>query len=229
MSTPIFQESVLRQVEYENKTISSVLNSTSQYPELRNIFVMAQMLLHSSASNDYYEKLGCEAIGFTWQEKKHGPDGILNGQGVEVKPTKGGAGEGKLGVINDDTPMKLLKDHQNCQWLVALKVSKQEPKILWAVFAPFHYWEAERFKGIVKRLGLTQDSTWTWKDEYPTSEEQRTQCLDDLVKKHKKETYVRSNPLKLETLMNIPRSEFSIWIHPDVPKKNLPKILKQFV
>lgn len=228
MKLPVFQESILRQVEKETSLITQALK-TNQFPELTNIFHMANMLLNSSASNDYYEKIGAEAIGFTWKEKKHGPDGLLNGEGVEVKPTKGSAGEGKVGVINDDTPMKLLKDHESCQWLVALKVSKQEPKILWAIVAPFHYWEPERYKGIVKRLNLINDPTWTWKEEYPQKIDERNQCLQDLVKKHKKDTYVRSNTLKLDVLETIPRSEFSIWIHPDVPKKSLPKVLKNLL
>jgi len=227
MELPVFEASILRRGETLVAQIEQTLRDPSQ-AAIHDMARAARMSLCSSATNDYYEKVGAEAIGFTHCPEKHGPDGKKDGQGAEVKPTKGSPGTGKLGVINDDSAMKLLKDHKECQWLVALKVASDGSQVSWALVAPFHYWEACRFQKIVKKLGLKDDPSWKWSDAYPDDTTEREQALQDLVAKHKKDHYVRSSELSLAVLEDIPREQVRLWVHPDLPKKKLHKLLKTF-
>jgi len=177
------------------------------------------VLLPSKASNDYLEKLAVESIGATCSGKKLGADGFLPcGGGVEAKPHKGDSTSGKGGCINDDTPMKLKRDFHEIQTIVFLNASDQGDRVNWEVAAPYHHWTGARFLRICKRLDVVR----TW----PTTREEQIAALDELVTHHKKETYVRSNDLLLAVLADIPVSEISMWIHPDLPEKDLPKVLK---
>jgi hypothetical protein len=213
MNAPRFQEAVLRRGEVLYKKIQQVLQNP--HHECNEIAYVANMCFCSSATNDYYEKIGAESIGFVHQTVKHGPDGLLNGVGCEVKPTKGTSRASKLGVINDDSAMKLLKDHTQCQWLVALRVDKDGSRVHWAVVAPFSYWEQTRFEKIVKKLRLESDTTWKWGTSLPEDETQRVACLEDLVKHHKTDHYVRSSDLKIAVLDTIPKNEMDVWVHPE--------------
>jgi hypothetical protein len=226
MQTPHFLHNVLRRVETLQTCCAEILRNK----ELERFYCVAeaaQMLLQSSSSNDYYEKIGAECIGFVHQTQKHGADGKLGDIGAEIKPTKETSTSAKLGVINDDTPMKLLKDHEECQWLVALRVAKDGSRVNWALVAPFHYWEQSRFTQILDRLNLTNDPTWTYKT-LPLTEEEKSKCFQELVKRHQKNMYVRSSELKLSVITSIPKTEYRVWIHPDLPKEQLPKLLVEF-
>ncbi len=226
MSTPKLLESVLRRGELLFTKIQPLLQDPKH--EFHDLAFVANMCFCSSATNDYYEKIGAESIGFVHQTAKHGPDGLLNGVGCEVKPTKGTARIGKLGVINDDSAMKLLKDHTDCKWLVALRVAVDGSRVHWAVVAPFSYWEPVRFEKIVKKLGLETDATWKWGSTLPDDEKQRVACLEDLVQHHKKDHYVRSSELKVGVLDTIPSEDIRVWIHPDQPLKQVCPNVRKF-
>jgi hypothetical protein len=219
MKLPMFQETVLRRGEILFEKIQRLLKKTDN--ECYDIAYVANMCFCSSATNDYYEKIGAESIGFVHQTAKHGADGLLNGVGCEIKPTKGSAGIGKLGVINDDSPMKLLKDHRECQWLVALRIAEDGSRVHWAIVVPFSYWEQSRFEKIVKKLDIVSDSDWKWGSTLPMEESERIMCLEALVQKHKKDHYVRSNELKATILSSIPKEQRCVWIHPDQDLKKV--------
>jgi len=177
------------------------------------------VLLPSKASNDYLEKLAVESIGAVCSGKKLGADGFFaGGGGVEAKPHKGKSTSSSGGCINDDSPMKLKRDFHDIQTIVFLNASDEGDRVNWEVVAPYHHWTGARFLGICKRLNITRS--------WPTTREEQIAALDELVTQHKKDTYVRSNPLNLAILADIPISEISMWVHPDLPEKDLPKVLK---
>jgi hypothetical protein len=178
-----------------------------------------QTLLRSKASNDLLEQIAVESIGGVCSGKKLGADGFFaNGKGIEAKPHKGKSSQAKGGCINDDSPMKLKRDYHEISTIVFLNAEESGDRVNWQVVVPYHYWTGVRFAGICKRLKL--DLTW------PSDKEEQVKMLDHLITEHKKDTYVRSNPLPLKILEEIPVDEVSMWTHPDLQDKDLPKTLK---
>ena len=219
---PKFNEATLRRPEALGAKILEMLHQDS-LKEYHDVALVAQICLQSSATNDYLEKIAMESIGAKHLTAKLGPDGELDGKGVEAKPSKGSTKSDTGGVVNDDSPMKLLNTHNEYSLLTFVNATKDGARINWACTAPYHYWEQARFTNIIKRLGLSE---WKWGDVLPANLSERKECLEDLVKFHKKNTYVRSNPLKLSVLDGIPDGEVEIWKHPDVTWKQLPVALK---
>ena len=178
-----------------------------------------QTLLRSKASNDLLEQIAVESVGGVCSGKKLGADGFLpNGKGIEAKPHKGASSQAKGGCINDDSPMKLKRDYHEISTIVFLNADESGDRVNWQIVVPFRHWTSARFAKICKRLKLD----WVW----PSDETEQVAMLDTLVTEHKKDTYVRSNPLSLAVLADIPASEISMWIHPDLPASGLPKVLK---
>ena len=207
-------ENVLRRPEVIGKQISD-----ARALGLNEIADAMEVLLPSKASNDYLEKLAVECIGATCSGKKLGADGFkVNGKGVEAKPHKGKSSSSKGGCINDDTPAKLKRDFHDIETVVFLNAEERGDRVNWVVVAPYHYWTGPRFIAICKNLGITR--------EWPTNREEQIVALDELLTQHKKNTYKRSNDLNLNVLTDIPLNEISIWIHPDLPEKSLPKIVR---
>lgn len=228
MTTPIFLDPVLRRPEQLLAKIQT-MKSNPLYSEFLDIAQVAEICLGSSSTNDYLEKVGAESIGAVHRPEKLGADGTLNGKGVEVKPFKKSPGCKSVAVINDDTPMKLLKSHKEEQWLVLLCANKTGTQILYAVCAPYHYWENSRYKEIVKRLKLTPETGWTWASGLPSDPSERLRCMEELVQKHQSHMYVRSSPISLDVLSEIPKGDVSFWVHPELETKKLHPILKPFV
>lgn len=226
MSTPMFQESILRKPEQILLQIQELEGSFPQFSEVAQI---ARMCLGSSATNDYLEKIGAESIGAKHLSDKNGPDGDLNGDGIEVKPVKKSPGVKAVACINDDTPMKLLKSHRSEKWLVILCASETGTQVHYALCAPFHYWEQDRYAAILKRLNLSEETGWTWGPTLPEDPARRLLCLEALVLKHQSQTYVRSSSISLDPIVNIPRNEISFWVHPALPKKKLHPILQELL
>ncbi len=221
MPAPVFIESVLRKPE-GLQNLCMKLKSREDLKEFHEIVDIAMIAMNSSASNDYLEKIGAEAIGVTHLSAKLGPDGRdADGKGVEVKPSKGTF----HACINDDSPMKLLETAKTYSWIVLLNANKHGTCVNWVVVAPYSYWEQERFAGIYKRLELGK-TDWSWGERLPEDRETRIRCLEDLVKYHKPLTYVRSNSLKLAVLMKIPEDQKRVWIHPQCPKSTIPPALR---
>jgi hypothetical protein len=178
-----------------------------------------QTLLRSKASNDLLEQIAVESVGGVCSGKKLGADGFLpNGNGIEAKPHKGASSQAKGGCINDDSPMKLKRDYHEISTIIFLNADESGDRVNWQVVVPFRYWTSARFAKICKRLKLD----WVW----PSDDAEQVAMLDALVVEHKKDTYVRSNPLSLAVLADIPVSEISLWIHPDLATSGLPKVLK---
>jgi hypothetical protein len=228
MPTPTFNESILRKPETIGNQIKTLL-SDEQYREFHEVAQVAKLCLSSSATNDYLEKIGAESIGFQHLDNKLGADGVLNGEYVEIKPFKKSPGTKDVAVVNDDTPMKLLKSYKDIQWLVLLCADKDGQRIQYAICAPFKYWENNRYSAICEKLKLTAETGWNWGSTLPSDHAERLKCLEELEKKHMKHTYVRSSSLSLEVLEMIPREEISFWKHPDLPVAKLHPILKKFM
>jgi hypothetical protein len=228
MNPPSFQEAILRKPETILQRIEQ-LESNQTLQDFHVIAQIARMCLGSSATNDYLEKIGAESIGARHLSDKNGPDGDLNGEGIEVKPVKKSPGVKSVACVNDDTPMKLLKSHLNEKWLVLLCATETGTKIHYAICAPYKYWEQSRYEAIVKRLQLSTENGWRWGSKLPTDTTLRQSCFEELITKHKAQTYVRSSPLSLDVLNDIPKNEISIWVHPDLPIKKLHPILQKFL
>lgn len=219
-----FNASILRKPEMAKKQIQSLRNL---HPEFADVADIAEICLKSSATNDYLEKIGAEAIGAVHTDAKLGGDGKLDSFDIEVKPKKASPGIASIGCINDDTPMKLLKTHKTFSYIVFLNAPDDAGRINYALCVSYKYFEAARYKKIVQRLKLNADN-WKWGDTLPTNPVQRLKCLEELVKMHQKETYVRSSPLSLNVVKDIPKEEVLFWKHPDLEKKKLHKILQEF-
>lgn len=228
MKIPTFNETKLRTPETIDSMIK-LMETDARFKDVREVASIAKMCLGSSDNNAYLEKIGAESIGAKHLSDKLGADGDWNGEGVEVKPFKKSMGVKSVAVINDDTPMKLLKSHKEEQWLVLLCANKTGTIIHYAICAPYHYWENHRYKAIVERLKLNSTNGWHWSETLPEDEEERLQCLEELVEKHQAKTYVRASPLSLDVLTDIPRKEISLWIHPELDKKKLHKILRDLI
>jgi hypothetical protein len=225
MSTPTFNTAILRRPEFVSKQIKELL--TEADGRYKDVAELAQMAINSAATNDYLEKIAIEAIGGTHSSAKLGPDGYIGGRGIEAKPHKGTPGEKAGGVINDDTPMKLKKDLEEIDWIVFLNANRSGDRVNFAVLAPFDTWANSRYMQIVKHLELTPPS-WKWSQtELPQDPAERKKCIDDLVSHHKPKHYVRSNPLSLELLCNVPKEKRSVWIHPDLTQDHLHKCIRE--
>lgn len=221
MSVPSFVGPLLRRPE-------ALLTLIAENPG--DMADAARMMLTSSATNDYLEKIGAEAIGARHLPAKLGADGVMpDGTEVEIKPRKSKTPNAtSCGVMNDDTPMKLKKTVESNPLLVILNATP-ESRVNWAVVTRFKYWNNARYTKITKNLGLTA-SDWRWSlAEIPASPEEASQCLDDLVARHQQKKYVRSSDLHLSVLLTIPREELNIWVHPDVLPKTLPKVIQQLL
>ena len=231
--TPRFIVDKLREPERLKALITSL---TARNDEYAPVAAVANMMMSSSATNDYLEKIGAEAIGGVHSNVKLGPDGYLGTDGIEVKPKKQKIGESVGGVINDDTPMKLVKDTRDIKWIVFLNAEKDSSRINYAVVAPFRYWNASRFDQIVRRLGLMTATntvaaaeTWPWGTTIPNCPVQRERCFNDLVSRHQERVYVRSSPLSLDVLLAVPPEERNLWVHPDVPHNVLPRAIRSIL
>ena len=223
---PNFNEETLRRPEALSSKILSMLQQDS-LKEYHDVAKVATICLQSSATNDYLEMIAVESIGAKHFTEKLGPDGELDGKGVEAKPTKGIGTSDIGGVINDDTAMKLLKTHTDYGLLIFVNATKEGTRVNWACTAPYHYWEQSRLVEIMKRLELSSNSEWKRGNILPVDISERKKFLEELVKFHKKNTYVRSNSLKLSVLNSIPDEEVKIWKHPDVTWKQVPIALRR--
>lgn len=226
MIPPKFNEEILRRPEGLAAKIKKLLGN-DKLKEYHVVGEVAEICIQSSATNDYNEKVAIESIGAKHLTDKLGPDGELDEKGIEAKPKKGSSTSDTAGVVNDDTPNKLLTTHKHYSFIVFLNATKEGTRVNWAIVAPYHYWEQSRFTEILKHLKVCEKSEWTWGDILPADLGERKKCLEDLLKFHKKKQYVRSNPLKLSVLSSIPDEEVNIWKHPDVSWKEVPVALRK--
>jgi hypothetical protein len=184
-----------------------------------------EVLMRSKASNDLQEKIAVESIRGVCSGKKLGADGFFPykvyprpARGIEAKPHKGKSSSSNGGCINDDTPMKLKRDFEEIGTIVFQNAEEDGSRINWQVVAPYRYWFGHRFQRICKRLDIER--------EWPAVSEEQATALEALQAEHKKETYVRSSPLSLNVLKDIPRHEIAVWIHPALTAKQIPRIIR---
>jgi hypothetical protein len=184
-----------------------------------------EVLMQSKASNDLLEKIAIESIRGVCSGKKLGADGYFPykvfprpARGIEAKPHKGKSSSSNGGCINDDTPMKLKRDFEEIGTIVFQNAEEDGSRINWQVVAPYRYWFGDRFQRICKRLGIERD--------WPETADEQAASLEALQAEHKKETYVRSSPLHLKVLGNIPRHEIAVWVHRDLAAKQIPRIIR---
>jgi hypothetical protein len=226
MKIPKFIDSVLRGPEALAAVIQKLRNDET-LKEFHILAEIAEITLKSTSTNDYLEMVAMKSIGARHLIDKLGPDGELDGKGLEAKPKKGTSTSGSGGVVNDDSPMKLLATHTDYSLITFLNATKEGTQVNWAVTAPYHYWEQPRFTQILKHLKVCENSEWKWGEVLPADVSERKKCLEELVKFHKKKQYVRSNDLKLSVLDSIPEGEVEIWKHPDVSWKKVPVALRK--
>jgi len=222
MSVPHFINHILRRPE-------TLLQQIAENPG--DMADSALMMITSSATNDYLEKIGAEAVGARHLPAKLGADGVMpDGTEVEIKPRKSKTPNvTSCGVVNDDTPMKLKKTVESNPLLVVINATP-ESRINWAVVTRFKYWNNARYAKIVKNLGITASDGWKWSlAELPYEATDVSACLDELVTRHRSHHYVRSSDLHLSILLKIPHEEREIWVHPDVARESLPKVLQQLL
>lgn len=225
MSLPKFIDAVLLKPEQLGDKIKAL---RALHPEFADVADLATMTLGSSSTNDYLEKIGAESIGFIHLDDKLGADGVSptdDRMKLEVKPTKANM----VAVINDDTPMKLIKSDSEIPLILFLNASKKGDTVNWALLAPFSAWTEERYKEIAKNLDVGSSEGWKWSlDSLPKDTVQRRQCLEDLVKKHIPKRYVRGNPLKFEVILGLKDSQLRFWKNPNY-KGKIPAAMKRFL
>jgi hypothetical protein len=222
MSVPSFIAPLLRRPE-------TLLQLIAENPG--DMADAALMMITSSATNDYLEKIGAEAIGARHLSAKLGADGVMpDGTEVEIKPRKSKTPNAtSCGVVNDDTPMKLKKSVESDPLLVVINATP-ESRINWAVVTRFKYWNNARYAKIVKNLQITASDGWKWSlAELPYDSAELSACLADLNARHTAHRYVRSSDLHLSVLLKVPYEDRNIWVHPDVPHNSLPKVIQQLL
>jgi len=220
MILPTFNEIVLHQPELVEKMIKELDN---EYPKYKSVTDLAKMTLKSTSTNDYLEKIAVESIGFKHIEDKLGADGVDPTIKVEAKPSKDKFGA----VINDDSPMKLLKSFKEIQWILFLNANRSGTKVNVAILAPFSAWDNSRYNKICEHLKLDKDATWKHSyEKLPEDIKEKEKILNDLVLKHVKKQYIRASPLKLDILNTIPKDKIRVWKHADYPKSSLPKAIQ---
>ena len=213
MTTPLILSSVLRRPELIREQLTRAREA--------GLTVLADamdLLLASKASNDLLEACAIESVGAVCSGKKLGADGFIGLAGVEAKPKKSGLKTADGGCINDDTPMKLLRDTKEIPWVVFQNAEESGDRINWQVVAPYSYWTKPRFHAICDRLGVAR--------EWPETSEAQVAALEELVTQHRAKTYVRSNPLNLTLLLTIPPEQLQVWLHPDLPLASFPQIIR---
>lgn len=213
MATPAILSALLRRPERIRAQITHARSLG-----LTDLADAMDLLLASKASNDLLEACAIQSIGAVCSGKKLGADGFLGTAGVEAKPKKGGLAKPDGGCINDDTPMKLLRDAKEIPWVVFQNAEETGDRINWQVVAPYAYWTKSRFLAICDRLGLAR--------EWPETQEAQLLALEELVGHHRPKTYVRSNPLALSLLLTIPPEQLQVWLHPDLPMDSFPQIIR---
>ena len=222
MKLPKFIESVLLRPQRLSEQIKIL---RTLHPNFTEVADTAVMTLRSSSANDYLEKVGVESIGFKHLDYKLGADGVTLTDPkikVEVKSTKVKG----MAVINDDTPMKLIKSDTEIRHLLFINASKTGDMINWALLAPYSGWTEERYKKIAKNLGLEKGAAdWKWAiDCLPKDSSERRKCLEDLVKKHIPNRYVRGNPLPFKVIEKMDDSQLQFWRNPNY-KGMLPAVI----
>lgn len=213
MNPPTILGAILRRPELIREQLTRARQSG-----LTDLADAMDLLLSSKASNDLLEACAIESIGATCSGKKLGADGFLGTAGIEAKPKKGGLKKADGGCINDDTPMKLLRDFKEIPWIVFTNAEPTGDRINWQVVAPYTYWAKSRFLAICKGLGVSR--------EWPETKETQLAAMEELVSQHRAKTYVRSNPLDLKILLAIPPSELRMWTHPSIPLTSFPEIIR---
>jgi hypothetical protein len=217
MSIPTISPDVLMAHMAEVCEYKDMLSSNSD-PKVKKLVKCYLDSLASKAGNDTLEDLLVRATGRETKKvgQKHGADSE-DGQ-VEAKPCKG-----KYAAhISDDTGMSLRR-HQKIPFCILGVATDDGQKIKWAIIVSYRVFDNARYLGIRKRLGLHGEA---WPDKLPEDKVSRDALLDNLVKHHKENTGVRSNPLRLACLKSLSKDEYSLWVNPEFRDKVDPVIKK---
>jgi len=217
MELPKIRTEVLISHMKEVEDVKALLNTSSD-PLIIRVTSNYISTLASKAGNDNLEDILVRATGRQTKKtgQKHGADsedGL-----VEAKPCKGKYG----GHISDDTPMSL-KRHQEIPFCILGVATEDGQKIKWALIVSYRIFDNARYLGIRNHLGLQGEA---WPDKLPEDKVSRDTLLDNLVKQHKKKTYVRSNPLPLSCLESLSKDEYSLWVNPEF-KDTVDPIIKK--
>ena len=116
-----------------------------------------------------------------------------------------------------------LKRHQDIPFCVIGVATDDGQKIKWVVIVSYRIFDNSRYLAICKNLGLQGAE---WPDRLPEDKGERNILLDNLVKQHKKKTYIRSNPLPIGCLSSLAPHEYSLWVNPEFKDTVEPVIKK---
>jgi len=217
MEIPKIHTDVLISHMKEVEDVKALLNTSSD-PLTKRLASNYISTLASKAGNDILEDVLVRATGRETKKtgQKHGADsedGL-----VEAKPCKGSYG----GHISDDTPMSL-KRHQAIPFCILGVATDDGQKIKWVLIVSYRVFDNSRYLGIRNNLGLEGEA---WPDKLPDDKASRDILLENLVKHHKKKTYVRSNPLPLSCLESLSKDKYSLWVNPEFKDSVEPVIKK---
>ena len=217
MDIPKIHPEIILSHMKEIEDTKTLLNS-SPHPLTKKLASNYLSMLASKAGNDILEDMLVRATGRATKEvgQKHGADSA-DGL-VEAKPCKG-----KYSChISDDTPMSLQR-HQAIPFCIIGIATDDGQKIKWAAIVSYRIFDNSRYLAICKNLGLQGAE---WPDRLPEDKGERNILLDNLVKQHKKKTYIRSNPLPISCLSSLAPHEYSLWVNPEFKDTVEPVIKK---
>jgi hypothetical protein len=206
MDIPKIHPEIILSHMKEVEDTRTLLNFTND-PLIKKLASNYLSMLASKAGNDILEDMLVRATGRATKEigQKHGADSA-DGL-VEAKPCKG-----KYSChISDDTPMSL-KRHQDIPFCVIGVATEDGQKIKWVLIVSYRIFDNSRYLAICKNLGVQGAE---WPDSLPEDTLSRNILLDNLVKQHKKKTYIRSNPLPIACLASLSRDQYSLWVNPE--------------
>jgi hypothetical protein len=196
-------------------------STTDSDPLNRKLAESYLKTLKSKSGNELLEEIFVRASGREPKDpnQKHGADS-KDGL-VEAKPCK----DKYSAHISDDTAM-CLKKAQSIPYCVIGVSSKDGSEIRWVIIVSYRIFDNERYKKILLNLNLPDTE---WPSILPVDEKARQEILDKLIKeqKQKPKKYIRSNPLPFRCIENLPISEYSIWVNPNIlknPKPNAEEI-----
>ena len=220
MPVPKICPEVLQAHMAKAESVKAIVAASDSLPLFKDLAATYLEVLGSKAGNDILESMLVWATGRAPKDagQKHGADS-KDGL-VEAKPCKGTYSAH----ISDDTPMSL-KRHQAIPFCILGVTTADGQKIKWAAIVPYRVFDNARYLGIRSILGLQGDA---WPDKLPGDKVSRDALLDNLVKQHKKKTYVRSNPLPLACLESLGRDEYSLWVNPEF-KDTVEPVIRRLV
>jgi hypothetical protein len=166
-------------------------------------------VLSSPNGSDVQERLIAEACGALHKgEVKLGADAVLDGDDLEIKPSKCTKTTSSVN-ITDDTPSRLLKDLRTPNKKVAIGRCPGGKKFRWVAVCPMTDFAESRYKAMCKHWAQPV-APW------PSTIEEQISLVEALVSVQGKNKYLRSSQLKFDNVKTI----LGGWVHPEAIVQN---------